>query len=102
MGRTPVLTTFRTGDEVQDRNFDHIKQTLNPVLRNPLLAAADFRWMEIAATSATGTSTFALQYRTQETWATILTLTSAGQIVQPTWIAPTLLNSWVNQATGNS
>src|SRR5713226_8961848 len=103
-GRVRTLTTFKTGDEVADRYQEHVKQVLTPVLDNPILNAVDFRFTEIQPASASGTPTFALQYRsTGTTWTTVLKLTSGGLISTPSvivsapaWTAPTLGNSWVD------
>src|SRR6267378_2316917 len=111
MGRQVSISKLQTGDDNLDRVQEHLRQQLLPVLGNPLLSAADFRWTELAGANPTAAGTWALQFRTTgTTWTTILSVTSAGavslsavsasgttsSITQPAWIAPALLNSWVN------
>lgn len=63
---------------------DNLAETLQPLLANPLFAAADFRWIEVAGAQG-ATPTLALQYRiatpTPQTWQTILTVPVSGILV---------------------
>jgi hypothetical protein len=106
VGRVRSLGILRTGDPALDRVQDHVKQQLDPILQNPLLSAVDFRCIEVQGADPATAPTFALQYRSASTaggapsWSTIASWDSTGQIVQPPWIAPTLINGWSNFGAG--
>jgi hypothetical protein len=101
MGRRLLVSGIRQLPKIQTGNPDidralalHV-DTLNPILRG-LPLPGGFKWVEVPGLNG-APSTFALQYG----GGSVATFTSAGQLVQPAWIAPTLINSWTNFGGGN-
>lgn len=82
MGRLPSLKRIQSDDPVLNRLQDALREALQPLLSNPLNAAADFRLTEIAATSSGGTPTFVLQYRSPglQTWTSVCAFASNGDL----------------------
>lgn len=60
---------------------DRLQEAFREILKNPILAAGDFRFIEIAGSSG-ASPTFVLQYRTAgtQTWVPIASFSSAGTI----------------------
>lgn len=100
MARATSISKLQTGNADLDRVQEHLRQQLNPVLAS-LPSASDFRWVQLPGADQTVADSWALQFRTTgTTWTTIVSVTSAGQIVQPAWTAPTYVNGWADFGSG--
>jgi hypothetical protein len=79
MGRQPTFKQVRTGNRDIDRIQDNLRETLQPVLSNPIISAENFRFSEAAGVNG-APPTFALQFRTpgSQTWQTVGHFDSAG------------------------
>jgi hypothetical protein len=96
MGRIATFTGRQTGNVDLDLVQDELRRVVNPALANPLFAAGDFQWVEVAGANPSIAPTFVLQYRTPgtQTWKTVATFGATP--ADTAWLPVTFQNSWAN------
>ena len=97
-GHVSSIDKIQSGNEHLDRVQDQLRAKLNPVLTSTILNAKKYRWNEMAYPLPSSPICWLLQTFSSGAWTTVVAFDQSGKVIPGAWIAPTLLNSWVQTA----